>query len=892
MSIVRPARIAIAAALLGASVLITGAPASGQTPPPTPEAGAEALVRTLESRAGGTVTIDRDPVTGAVTFVGTEAGRPLASPTEADAGPEAAAGAFVGEFATLFGAASQTELERVDVVATEGGVTSVKYQQTIADVPVMSGELRVLVDGAGDVLAVMGELQPGASTVDTNPTVTADGAAAEAVTAVAKAYDAEAGSFTTTTPEPWIYAPDLLGGPSVGPPRLVWRLDVRGGTDVDELVLIDADTGGVALHFNQVAHGLDRRVCDQANVRQNAPVACTTPTRSEGQPITGINDVDQAYDITYHADSIFRNVVGRDGVDGAGLPLTSVVRHCKVDDGVAPTEACPMANAYWHGPSASLYFGQGYAAVDDIVGHEFTHGVVDFTADLNYYYQSGALNEHIADLFGEFVDWNHWPGDFTPHWEIGEDLPGDPVRDMKNPPRFNQPDSMTSPHYAVTSGDIAGDYGGVHTNSGVGNKAAYLMTDGGYFNDISVGPIDSYNVALIYYGALTTLLGSGSDYADLARALPQACTNLIGASTPLSIPITADNCVQVAKAVDAVRMSTPAPNNRGGDAPGCPPGTTASTVFSEDFESGGAGWRVPTNVPGRTWTLFGPPATYPYATSGVKSLWAQGYASAVVMVAQNRTPIPLPSGSDLIMTFNQARDMEPSVDYGLLELSTDGGTTWTNAGPLFTHGGYNSDLSAGGQGFSASSGGYTGSQLDLSSLAGQNLTLSFAYGADASTGGPGWWIDDIEILACRTANARPDAQIRLGTGSFAGNNIYNTTAASQTRTADVRSGGTANFTVKIQNDGNVTEPVKFRGMETNSRWKFRYTVGTTDITAQVVAGTYQTPAIAPGASVKIKVEIKPKASTPNGASQAARFTVTSSSNTARKDVVQATVFRR
>ena len=68
----------------------------------------------------------------------------------------------------------------------------------------------------------------------------------------------------------------------------------------------------------------------------------------------------------------------------------------------------------------------------------------------------------------------------------------------------------------------------MHTNSGVNNKAAFLMTDGGTFNGRTVTGIGITKASRIYYEVQTAMLTSGSDYADLASALPQACTNLSG----------------------------------------------------------------------------------------------------------------------------------------------------------------------------------------------------------------------------------------------------------------------------------------------------------------------------------------------------------------------------
>jgi Zn-dependent metalloprotease len=118
---------------------------------------------------------------------------------------------------------------------------------------------------------------------------------------------------------------------------------------------------------------------------------------------------------------------------------------------------------------------------------------------------------------------------------------------MANPPAMGDPDKMSSPFYFYSSGDN----GGVHFNSGINNKAAYLMTDGDNFNGYTVNGLGLGKVADIYYEAQTNLLTSGSDYADLHTALNQACQNLIGIDG-----ITSFDCLNVQAAIDAVEMDT------------------------------------------------------------------------------------------------------------------------------------------------------------------------------------------------------------------------------------------------------------------------------------------------------------------------------------------------
>ena len=121
------------------------------------------------------------------------------------------------------------------------------------------------------------------------------------------------------------------------------------------------------------------------------------------------------------------------------------------------------------------------------------------------------------------------------------------IRDMEDPPVFGDPDRMLSPNYTSDSGERDG--GGVHSNSGVNNKAAFLMVDGGTFNGQTITGLGIDKAARIYYTVNNSMLVSGSDYADLANALRQACTNLIGIDG-----ITAADCMEVNQTVLATEM--------------------------------------------------------------------------------------------------------------------------------------------------------------------------------------------------------------------------------------------------------------------------------------------------------------------------------------------------
>ena len=182
--------------------------------------------------------------------------------------------------------------------------------------------------------------------------------------------------------------------------------------------------------------------------------------------------------------------------------------------------------------------------------HELTHAVTQYSADLIYYKQSGALNESFSDIFGETIDLTNSGGTDTAavRWLLGEDIPGiGAIRNMIDPTAFGDPGKVSDSQYRCSS---IVDNGGVHINSGVPNHAYALMVDGGTYNGFAITGIGLTKAGKIQYRALTRYLVSGSKFLDDYLALQQSCTDLIGTAS-----ISASDCTEVKKALDAVEMS-------------------------------------------------------------------------------------------------------------------------------------------------------------------------------------------------------------------------------------------------------------------------------------------------------------------------------------------------
>ncbi|MEU7142726.1 M4 family metallopeptidase [Nocardia sp. NPDC046473] len=298
---------------------------------------------------------------------------------------------------------------------------------------------------------------------------------------------------------------------------------------------------------------LNRVVCDNANRRIDPNNAgCGTgsirSTRSEGQPASGIADVDKIYDYFGKTEQFYAqytkvanltNLIGSDTGDGKGKALRGTVRLCT-------TTECPYRNAFWSG--SYMAYGSGLTT-EDITAHELTHGVTQHTNGLVYRNEPGAINESMSDVFGELtflVDTANPCNTAANRWKLGVCSSIGVIRDMKNPKAYQDPDTYKGQYWYAGSGDS----GGVHTNSGVGNRTASIITDGGTLNGVTVTGLGIPKTAALYW-TTQTLLSSNSNYGALSTALKNACNTNVRNNTAGT---TAADCVQVANATKATKL--------------------------------------------------------------------------------------------------------------------------------------------------------------------------------------------------------------------------------------------------------------------------------------------------------------------------------------------------
>jgi bacillolysin/neutral peptidase B len=209
----------------------------------------------------------------------------------------------------------------------------------------------------------------------------------------------------------------------------------------------------------------------------------------------------------------------RDGIDDKAMEIVSIV-NCTCASEHQPPE---WFNAYWD--RNRMCYGQAkddtgelrsFSRFLDVIAHELTHGVTQYTSNLMYKDQSGALNESFSDIFAIIIknwftvgadsDVDKW------NWEIGAGLGENrlPLRDMSNPKRTNNPDHMNE--YLQTSSDE----GGVHTNSNIHNKAAYNVLTAKDRQGHTV--FTPREVAILYYLCLCRL-NDGATFSDVLETL-------------------------------------------------------------------------------------------------------------------------------------------------------------------------------------------------------------------------------------------------------------------------------------------------------------------------------------------------------------------------------------
>ncbi len=224
---------------------------------------------------------------------------------------------------------------------------------------------------------------------------------------------------------------------------------------------------------------------------------------------------------------MYKNVLGRDSLDGKGEKLISNV-HIGTN----------YVNAFWDGTQMNYGDGDGRTSGPlttlDIAGHEITHGLTERTAGLIYRNESGGLNEAMSDIMGTGVEWyaSQQNSAVAFDWSMGEDAwtptngdPNDALRYMDDPTK----DNYSIDHYSNYPKQTE-----VHGSSGIANNAFYLLVNGGTnrtSQQTVEGGIGMEKGLKIYYRALNHYMTPSTTFAQAREATVKAATDLYGADS-------------------------------------------------------------------------------------------------------------------------------------------------------------------------------------------------------------------------------------------------------------------------------------------------------------------------------------------------------------------------
>ncbi len=480
--------------------------------------------RALQARADGPLDATWDNVYGIPTFIvgqGADARLPY-TPTAAERGnPVAIAYGFLDENRALFRIASaQGELRLLRIEPDlQLNFSHVRLEQSYKGIPVWGKQLAVHLDPQGRIVAVNGQFAPDIN-VATRPTISqAEAEAAALDDLMGNQLDDNERAHAQTNvlkdkTQLVVYVDDS------GKATLTWQVTIMTMSPLGQWrYFVNGRREAVAHQFDSIEHGRRRMTYASRN-------GGDIPGRLMADEGERSNDAiaQAAHDAAGKVYDFYFNNFKRDSVDGQGSPLVSTVHF-----GTDPSD---QENAAWIGEAKQMVYGDGgrifkpLAYGLDVVGHEFTHGVIDSSASLVYAGQSGALNESYADVFGVLISGTNW--------EVGGSVvksPPYPTRvlrsladpgisgtyDPRNPLQgVGQPANMRE--YANLPMSRRADNGGVHINSGIPNKAAYLLGQA----------IGKDKLAQVYYRTLTQYLTPQADFQAAANATARAAQDLYG----------------------------------------------------------------------------------------------------------------------------------------------------------------------------------------------------------------------------------------------------------------------------------------------------------------------------------------------------------------------------
>lgn len=792
---------------------------------------------------------------------------------------------FLREYGSAFGITNvDTELTHTVTNQDKLGSSHSIFKQNYKGLPVFAGELRTHFNVNGEMIAVNGRFLADIKVV-TKPVITPEQAANIAFRRVEQDPRKDITSDNRNKEEK-LGTPAALFSNSVtllvfraglikgipGKDHLAYEIEVANNSgNVREFVYVDALNGDVVDQITGIHDALNRRAFDAEGAAHPGPNYENNPFWVEGNslPTTSVEADNMIY-ASAETYSFFINAFGRDSFDASGATMDAIFNR---------GDSCP--NASWNGVYISFCPG---LTSDDVTAHEWAHAYTQYTNNLIYQWQSGALNESYSDIWGDTIDLIngrdvlsapdglrtdgscsiHGAGtpsvDNSVRWLMGEDTSGfgGAIRDMWNPTCYGDPGKVTDAEYFCG----AGDQGGVHSNSGVPNHAYALMVDGGNYNGFSDTGIGLTKSAHIHWAAQNMLTPS-SNFVDHADALETACSALTGIQLsglvdglPSGEIISSNDCEQVTAIIAAVELRTP-PTQCGyepllmNNAPAlCEGQGSVQTFFSEDFESNSlpSGWTVSSHDVANPATFDSPGWSVvdnlPLGTDSNFAMFApdliEGNCSddtEAGVINLDSPLIELPLSVVPHVAFEHWVATEAGWDGGNLKVSVNGGPFVLIPAAAYSFNAYNSVINTGDnplseqQAFTGTdagsvSGSWGQSQINLYGLAlpGDTIQLRFDFGTDGCNGVLGWYVDNVEAYSC-SAELPPvcgDGELTIGEMCDDGNQ---TSGDGCSASCQVESGFACSIPTGPTNSTNTVGDWSFETGVPNLDWQSSSTFG-------------------------------------------------------------------
>ncbi len=388
----------------------------------------------------------------------------------------------------------------------------------------------------------------------------------------------------------------------------------------------------------------------------------------------------------------------------------------------------------------------------------------------------------MADTIGEIIDHRNGSDDDSA-WNFGEDLPlsardGRPaLRSLQDPTLYDQPDTTQSSFYDTS--DVSDDDGAVHANDGIGDKTAYLISQGGTFDGQTITGIDAGDSTLSKTGRLylemIPRLTSGADWAQYGQVLESTCAMLAAGGTG---GFTTADCDSVDQAVAATMLETPIASAAAQVASTCPSGTTRILRKQDDdttqqtfgFTASALWHRTPTDE------------TPNWSSSGTSSWFAWDPIPSIdgtTVATLKSAAFVVPTGQSSYLHFHQAYVLAWGSgglyeDGGRVLAYVKNGSSWTTVTLPWVNGPNRSFRHTSLRVFGGDSMGYGSSRLDLSSLAGRTVALVFRLDGDEGQYGVGWWVDDLQLYSCANSIAAAPVTTLATSGATAATVTWST----------------------------------------------------------------------------------------------------------------------